>query len=141
MGRNYRKLTQELILDRLRSGTVVVDFDRMEVLSTIKAETINGNIEIVQCDPFPLAFYPSGRNDEYLMMRFRWKGARGSVMVHRLAWLAHYETVIPEGLYVDHKDDNTRNWHWSNLQLLTHPENIAKREARYGSEDTLTTFT
>lgn len=44
---------------------------------------------------------------------------------HCLIW-EHCNGVIPEGLEIDHIDDNKLNNNISNLQLLTHQQNIAK---------------
>lgn len=50
--------------------------------------------------------------------------------VHRLVWMA-FRGVIPDDMHVDHRDDNQLNNSLPNLQLLTNPENVAKRWGKW----------
>ena len=50
------------------------------------------------------------------------------ILVHRLVWLA-FKGEIPQGLEIDHIDQNIHNNRLDNLQLTTHRENV--RKARY----------
>jgi hypothetical protein len=60
-------------------------------------------------------------NNGYLQV-----GVHGiSKRAHRLVW-EHCKGLIPDGLEIDHKDDNRTNNKIENLQLLTHQENLLK---------------
>lgn len=52
-------------------------------------------------------------------------GKRTSMEVHRIVYLT-WHGEIPDGLRVDHIDDNKLNNHLDNLQLLTPRENTLK---------------
>lgn len=51
-------------------------------------------------------------------------------LVHRAVWEA-FNGPIPEGLDIDHIDGNPHNNSLSNLQAITHRENILKRNIDY----------
>ena len=53
------------------------------------------------------------------------KSTRHYLRVHRLVY-GHFIGELEPTLVVDHKDDNKRNNHWTNLQQLTHKQNIQK---------------
>lgn len=55
----------------------------------------------------------------------------GMVSVHKLV-ARKYIGVCPEGKEVSHKDGNKMNNHWTNLEYLTHAENIAKSFREHG---------
>lgn len=52
---------------------------------------------------------------------------RKHFLVHRVVWEA-FNGPIPEGCDIDHIDSNPHNNALSNLQAITHKENIQKRE-------------
>lgn len=56
--------------------------------------------------------------------------------VHRLVWLA-FRGEIPKGLSINHIDFNTENNSISNLEAVSHSQNIAhsKRAGRYSGWD------
>lgn len=51
-------------------------------------------------------------------------------LVHRAVWEA-FNGPIPEGYDIDHIDGNPKNNNLSNLQAITHSENIKKRNIDY----------
>lgn len=55
---------------------------------------------------------------------------RKHFLVHRVIWEA-FNGPIPEGLEIDHIDGNPHNNNLSNLQAITHRENILKRNIDY----------
>lgn len=59
------------------------------------------------------------------------RGLYGVIGVHRLV-ARKYIGVCPEGKEVSHKDGNKMNNHWTNLEYLTHAENIAKSFREHG---------
>lgn len=54
------------------------------------------------------------------------------VFVSRLVWF-WFNGPIPEGMEVDHIDEDHTNDHPDNLQLLTRAQNLAKRELALGN--------
>jgi len=77
---------------------------------------------------------PSKNNAGYYQLNIDGK----FIKVHRLVYQC-FKGVIPDDLEVDHIDGNKENNHTSNLQLLTHAENIQKtynqgRKAPKGKE-------
>jgi hypothetical protein len=93
-------------------------FDKEEILNNCRFVWIksHGNL-------------PSGSEAGYLdgsgyhRIQFNFK----TYARHRLMWIAHFGD-IPEGYIVDHIDDHLDglNDHISNLQLITHRENVSK---------------
>ena len=65
------------------------------------------------------------------------EGAQRSdnLLVHRLVWAAwHNDGVMPPSggeMHVDHRDEDSTNNHYTNLQLITAAENIAKGKAHH----------
>lgn len=57
-------------------------------------------------------------------------GINKKILVHRGVWEA-FNGEIPEGMDVDHIDNNPANNALSNLQLLSHSDNLKKREIDY----------
>lgn len=59
------------------------------------------------------------------------RGCNGPIGVHRLV-AAKYIGPCPEGMEINHKDGNKENNHWTNLEYVTHAENIMKSYAECG---------
>ena len=57
-------------------------------------------------------------------------GINKKILVHRGVWEA-FNGEIPEGMDIDHIDNNTANNALSNLQILSHRDNIKKRNIDY----------
>jgi hypothetical protein len=53
------------------------------------------------------------------------------VSIHKLV-ASKYLGVCPEGKEISHKDGNKWNNHWSNLEYITHAENLHKSFAEHG---------
>jgi hypothetical protein len=53
------------------------------------------------------------------------RGLYGAIGVHRLV-ARKYIGICPEGMEVNHKDGNRINNHWTNLEYVTHAENMRK---------------
>lgn len=110
--RTYGKLTQRMLLDRLRNGSLIVCFDTMRILSTLSRRSIIA--------PTPIRIYTAGRSGEYPSVRIRYKGCRINIPAHRLAWLAYTMKPIRKGYEVHHiRHDEKSNWHYDNLECLT----------------------
>lgn len=52
--------------------------------------------------------------------------------VHRIIWVLHYQTDIPEGYVVNHKDCNTFNNKIDNLELCLQKYNMRRRKDHAG---------
>lgn len=65
------------------------------------------------------------RSKYYFVVWLPEYGVMRSTGVHRVIWMLHHGP-IPSGLDVDHIDNNKTNNHISNLQLLTHGDNMRK---------------
>lgn len=62
----------------------------------------------------------------YLRVMFVTVGEqRMSVDAHRIVWMVVKQEDIPPALEVNHKNGNGEDNHPNNLELLTHPENVA----------------
>lgn len=59
------------------------------------------------------------------------RGFDGPIGVHRLV-AAKFIGPCPEGMEINHKDGNKENNHWTNLEYVTHAENIRKAYAECG---------
>ena len=57
-------------------------------------------------------------------------GINKKILIHRGVWEA-FNGKIPDNMDVDHIDNNPANNALSNLQLLTHKDNIKKRDMDY----------
>ena len=65
--------------------------------------------------------------DAYVRHTWKREGKRGSLLLHRSVMERILGCSIPEGMHVDHVDNNKLNNERSNLQLCTHAQNNAKR--------------
>ena len=70
--------------------------------------------------------HPYGKRMTYMCYTFCYKGSSKVCPVARFNYI-WYKGDIPDGLEVDHIDNNTLNNDPSNLQLLTHKQNLQKR--------------
>ena len=68
---------------------------------------------------------PYLRKDGYLQMLVAEDGKHNSEYIHRFIWQA-FNGEIPDGLTIDHIDNNPANNRLDNLQLLTNTENPSK---------------
>ena len=81
-------------------------------------------------------FTPMKRNDHnsgYLKLMVRGSGDRkfSNVFVHRFIYECYYG-VIPEGMVIDHINDDRKDNRLCNLQLLTPQQNSKKAMKKYG---------
>lgn len=77
----------------------------------------------------PLATYDSQKGNGYLKTKIRdTEGVRRMVYIHTLVALCFLEAPKAEGLEVNHIDGNSLNNSFSNLEWITHAENM--REMR-----------
>lgn len=53
-----------------------------------------------------------------------------SLLCHRIVWMLHNDSDIPDGYFVDHKDGVRANNHPSNLRLATPVQNQANSKIR-----------
>lgn len=65
----------------------------------------------------------------YRLVFFRKEGFQYGLCVHGLVWLA-FNGPVPDGLEIDHINDDPTDNRLSNLQLLTHRENVQKEASR-----------
>lgn len=127
--RKYGKLTQAMILERLKDKTLYVCFDTMTIYSGLRP--IRGGYKRVELYPLRDCGYRGGRRREYRCLKIRYLGNQATVPIHRLAWIAYNMQEIPDGCEIDHLDKNTDNWHYSNLVLRT----VAEHRERHASEE------
>lgn len=66
------------------------------------------------------------KHGEYYFVSIMKNGVHYSRGLHQIVWQA-FNGEIPKGYEVDHIDDNPSNNCLSNLQLLTHQENLLKK--------------
>lgn len=69
---------------------------------------------------------PTVNNSGYYILSIRKNGEQYSRGLHQIVWEA-FNGEIPEGYEVDHIDNDPSNNNLSNLQLLTHEENLKKK--------------
>lgn len=106
--------------------------ERWKTITTYKEWCFDGKYEVSNWGNIrnketkqPLATYSNNKGQGYLKTKiFDKEKKRRILYVHRL--VATYYVGIPneEGLEVNHKDGNVRNNSYTNLEWLTHKENI-----------------
>lgn len=86
--------------------------------------------------PFKLKPQSATQNKKYLQVRLynderRPSGSKKGVLhyVHRLVY-EHYVGEIPNKRTIDHKDEDTSNNHYSNLQVMTQSDNSSKSNSK-----------
>lgn len=124
--RKYKPATDQLFLDRIADGTLVVDVQAAKVYTVADGQ----QTEMRQ--------YATGRHKNYLAVRCYRNGHRKQIALHRLVWMAANGRLVPEGYDVDHRDHDTLNNAIDNLQLRPsvnnqHPHT---RSEEYAEEET-----
>ena len=76
----------------------------------------------------PLGRYLKGyaqTEDEYLKISLKVIGEKHTktFLYHKVLW-EHFKGKIPDGLELNHRDENKHNFKISNLELVTHSQNI-----------------
>lgn len=74
---------------------------------------------------------PSDNGVGYLNIKLKKDGYRKHYYVHRLVWET-FNGVVPQGYEINHKDHNKYNNELSNLEIVTHSENLHKSFLQYG---------
>lgn len=72
---------------------------------------------------------PFPDKDGYLKYHLRQQGTTYNIFVHQVIWLI-FKGDIPDGLVIDHINDNRQDNNINNLQLLTVEENVVKGSAK-----------
>lgn len=67
----------------------------------------------------------------YLQVKLRHNGKRHNKYIHRLVWET-FKGEIPKHLEINHIDHNKLNNSLSNLELVSHSENLKKAVQKYG---------
>lgn len=106
-----KKLTKEQLIE---AGIYSISEDGKEII--YKSPTLNTTRIIKQ----------SEHADGYLRINFNRLKSMG---VHRIVY-AWFHGEVPEGMVVDHIDNNKKNNNINNLQLLTPHENLCKGTAK-----------
>ena len=65
------------------------------------------------------------RRDGYLKFCFYENNKKKNYLIHRFVFET-FKGAIPKGMEIDHYDSNKKNYSISNLQLLSHAENVRK---------------
>jgi hypothetical protein len=88
-----------------------------------------GNVRSVKTKQ-PLAMYNNDRGHGYYKVKMMdADGVRRAAYVHRLVAEAFLPTT-DEMMEIDHKDGNSRNNSFTNLEWVTHRENMARLRRR-----------
>lgn len=130
--RKHPELTELEIIERIKSGSLVVDFDTQQVYSaTCTGAAKNSKRKALH----PIRIRLSGRTSKRPIVRIKWNGKRRHIYCHTLAWLAHTLMPIPAGYEVHHGEEGPLCWHPRNLECLTHEEHKARHGAIYEEEE------
>lgn len=126
--RKYGKLTQAMILQRIKEGTLLVCFETMSVYTGLrpkKGGRVKSELRSMSMK------HRGGRRKEYPCVKIAYNNCLIQIALHRLAWIAYNLREIPEGCEIDHyPDKNPENWHYSNLVLRT----VAEHKLRHANE-------
>lgn len=110
-----RGMTDQMILDRLRDGTLTIDAETAEVRSFYKKWTVLQQLK------------SHHGKDGYRFVRVCKMGRKKAIAVHRLQWMACHDCLIPEGYDVHHKRSPPRPSpkpnNIGNLELIESMEN------------------
>lgn len=74
---------------------------------------------------------PANNGIGYMQIKLRHNGKRYGRYVHRLVWET-FMGDIPEGLEINHIDHNKLNNSLSNLELVSHSDNLKKAFKKHG---------
>ena len=74
---------------------------------------------------------PVNNGTGYFQIKLRKNGKRIQKYVHRLVWET-FKGSIPSGYEINHKDHDKSNNALSNLELVTHSENLKKAVQKHG---------
>ena len=83
----------------------------------------NGKIQGIRKEIIPHKHASSG----YCNFTIRHESREITMPAHKFVWECH-KGFVPDGLQIDHKDDDKHNFKLNNLQLLTASENCLKRD-------------
>lgn len=101
-----------------------IDWERAKGFSKYLVST-EGQVYSLERDVIiPLDYNTSGYRRAYI---YNDEGKQKHALVHKLVYLAHVGP-IPEGLVINHKDEDKSNNQVENLELLTQSQNV-----RYGT--------
>lgn len=106
-----KELTRKMLEEM---GVKTVSFDGTEIWVTNRFKTHKKKLT-------------KSKKDDYLRITIQGK----SYAVQRIVYAWFHEEGIPAGMVVDHIDNNKRNNHIYNLQLLTPEQNLAKNKPNF----------
>lgn len=130
--RKHPELTELEIIDRIKAGSLIVDFEAQQVYSA----TCTGSAKNLKRKTLhPIKIRLSGRTSKRPIVRIKWNGKRRHIYCHTLAWLAHTLLPIPAGCEVHHGAEGTMIWHPRNLECLTLEEHKIRHGASYDYEE------
>ena len=75
----------------------------------------------------PIRALKDSHGKKYRIVAVRINGKKLMILAHRLIWNLYYGK-IPEGMVIDHVDNNSLNNDIKNLQCITQSENIKRAE-------------
>ena len=97
--------------------------EEVKVIPGSKTYYITKSGKVYNKDKRRLKAGPNGRAGYSQVSIIFADGTRVSKTVHRLVWLA-WNGPIPDGLVINHKDENKTNNNLDNLELMTRAENL-----------------
>jgi DNA (cytosine-5)-methyltransferase 1 len=121
----------EVIIAALVNGDIIVDAKRGKIYGT------RGPGGHQLAEPRELGCqHPSG----YIVINLTANGVKKQVRAHRVIWMSKYG-MIPNGLVVDHQNNDKADNRIENLQLLTDSENSTKaaEDGLYAFDDSANT--
>jgi HNH endonuclease/NUMOD4 motif len=93
----------------------IVDFPNYWISDHGRMKDVKGNIKVLQKN--------KGKEKEYLRVRLYNNGVKKKFYVHRLVGEYFIDGYSPE-LVINHKDGDTFNNHFENLEWSTQSENV-----------------
>lgn len=105
---SYSGMTDEDILERLRNGSLRVDVHRATVDSVIENRSIK-RLRVINRE---------SNGSSYNFVEIRHKGKKKKIALHRLVWMAHNDSLVPDGFDVDHIRGKAAGDGIGNLRLL-----------------------
>lgn len=105
-----------ILLERLKQGTLHVDFKTSTFYTTIRG--------LVTIKKTPIVPFGGGRSRKrYLFIRVWLNHQRKAYPLHKAIWIAKHKRDVPKDYDVHHKDLDHTNNHISNLELLHYKKN------------------